>query len=175
MRNILPKSGTLLRDPLYIHMSTHTHTHRFNLAPSNGEGPKSNFFYFHGAAASSVPGYPRYGGLAITLRHITVVRTSLDEWSAGNGDLYWLHTTLAGDRQISKLPVRVGPSVTASKILQTHVPGCAGTQVDTCVLWTVNMRRSEVRKRGKIRLNQSIMYGDLRQRTQRIYSVSLLS
>jgi hypothetical protein len=36
----------------------------------------------------------------------------------------------------------------------------------------VNLRRIQMRKTGKIRLNQSLIYHDLRQRVQKIYSAS---
>jgi hypothetical protein len=42
----------------------------------------------HGATAPSGPGPPHYGGFTITLRHTTLGRTPLEEWSAGRRDLY---------------------------------------------------------------------------------------
>jgi hypothetical protein len=46
------------------------------------------YIFPHGATATSGPGPPHYRGLMITLRHITLGRTSLDEWSACHRDLY---------------------------------------------------------------------------------------
>jgi len=43
----------------------------------------------------SGPRHPHHRGFAITLRHITLGRTSLDEWSAHHTDLYL--TTLTTD------------------------------------------------------------------------------
>ena len=43
---------------------------------------------FCGATAPSWPGPPHYRGFTITLRHTTVGRTPLDEWSARLRDLY---------------------------------------------------------------------------------------
>ena len=54
---------------------------------------------FFGAAVSSRPGSPHYWGFTITLRHTTVGRTPLDEWSARRRDFY-LTTTLTRDRQL---------------------------------------------------------------------------
>jgi hypothetical protein len=51
--------------------------------------------FFHGATASSGPGPPHYRGLTITLRHTTLGRTPLDEWSACPT---WQHTKLTRDR-----------------------------------------------------------------------------
>jgi hypothetical protein len=39
-------------------------------------------FAFHGSTAPSGSGSPHYRGFAITLRHTTLGRTPLDEWSA---------------------------------------------------------------------------------------------
>ena len=68
----------------------------------------------HEATTPSGPGPPHYRGFTITLRHTTLSRTPLDEWSArrrdlyltthnttdlhltshNTTDLYWQHTTL---------------------------------------------------------------------------------
>jgi hypothetical protein len=45
-------------------------------------------FFSHGAKDPSEPGPPHYRGFAITLRHITLDRTPLDEWSACRRNLY---------------------------------------------------------------------------------------
>jgi hypothetical protein len=46
------------------------------------------FRFFHGTTAPCGPGPPHYRGFIITLRHTTLGRTPLDEWSARRGDLY---------------------------------------------------------------------------------------
>jgi hypothetical protein len=59
------------------------------------------YFYlilFHGAAAPSGPGPHHYRGFKITLRHATLGRTHLDEWSARRRDLYLTTQTVTGDR-----------------------------------------------------------------------------
>jgi len=56
------------------------------------------FFLYHYATAQSGPGPPHYSGLMITLRHIALGRTPLDEWSAQRRDHY-LRTHNAHKRQ----------------------------------------------------------------------------
>jgi hypothetical protein len=45
-------------------------------------------FSFDGATAPSGPGPPHYRGFTMTLRHTTLGRTPLDEWSAQLRDIY---------------------------------------------------------------------------------------
>ena len=54
----------------------------------------------HGATVPSGPGSPHYGDFTISLRHITISRSPLDEWSAWRRDLY-LTTHNNYNRQIS--------------------------------------------------------------------------
>jgi hypothetical protein len=42
----------------------------------------------HGATAPGGPGSPNYRGFTITLRHTTLDKTPLDEWSARRTDVY---------------------------------------------------------------------------------------
>ena len=44
------------------------------------------FFFLHGATAHSGPRPPHYRGFTITLRHTTLGRTPLDQWSARRRD-----------------------------------------------------------------------------------------
>ena len=46
----------------------------------------------HGITAPSGPGPPHYRGFTITLRHTTLGRIPLDEWSARRRDLYLYNT-----------------------------------------------------------------------------------
>ena len=48
----------------------------------------TRFSFRHGAKALSGPRPPHYRGFTITLKHTTVGRTPLDEWSARRRDLY---------------------------------------------------------------------------------------
>jgi len=44
--------------------------------------------FVHGVTGPTGPGPPHYRGFAIKLRHATLRRTPLDEWSARRRDLY---------------------------------------------------------------------------------------
>jgi hypothetical protein len=62
----------------------------------------------------SGPGPPHYRGFTITLRHTTRGRTHLDEWSTPLADLsFTTHNNHM--RQISIIPVRFEPAISASK------------------------------------------------------------
>jgi hypothetical protein len=85
-------SDTLLEIPCYVlRKATHPNTHphmRTESAAVTGSWPQHpqhrttlNFF-FNAATAPSGPGPPHYRGFTITLRHITLGRTPLDEWSS---------------------------------------------------------------------------------------------
>jgi hypothetical protein len=75
--------------------------------------------------------FPVYGpplrGFAITLRHTTIGRTPLDEWSARCRDL-WQYTAL-NKRQTSKSPSGFEPTIPASERPQTYPLGCAATGI----------------------------------------------
>ena len=70
---------------------------------------KRKTFPPHGATAPSGPGSPHYRGITISLRHITISRSPLDEWSARRRDLY-LTTHNIHKRQISVPPARFEPA-----------------------------------------------------------------
>jgi hypothetical protein len=77
------------------------------------------FHFPNGATAPSGPGPPDYRGFTITLRHTTVGRTPLDEWSARRRDTY-LTTHNTHNTEASMPPVRFEPAIPASKTPQTH-------------------------------------------------------
>jgi len=54
----------------------------------------SLYFRFRGATPPGGPEPPHCQGITITLRHTTLGRTPLDEWSARR----WQHTTLTIDK-----------------------------------------------------------------------------
>jgi len=60
-----------------------------------------------------------YRGFMITLRHTTLGRTPLDEWSARRKGFY-LTTHNTHKRQTSIPPARLEPTIPASDRLQTH-------------------------------------------------------
>jgi len=66
-----------------------------------------------------VPESPHYRGFTITLRHTTVGRTPLDEWSAQRRDLY-LTTRNTHNRQTFMPPAGFEPTVPASERPHTH-------------------------------------------------------
>jgi hypothetical protein len=79
----------------------------------------TTFFFFHGETAPSGPGPPHYQGFMITLRHTTLSRTPLDEWSAQRRDLY-LTTHNTDKRQTSLPPVGFEPTIPANEWPQTY-------------------------------------------------------
>ena len=70
--------------------------------------------------APSGAGPPHYGGFTITLRHNTLGRTPLHEWSAQRTNLY-LTTHNTHNRQTDMPPARFEPAILASERPQTHV------------------------------------------------------
>jgi hypothetical protein len=80
---------------------------------------------------------PHYRGLIITLRHTTLGRTPLDEWSARCRELY-LTTRNTHTRQIFISPAGFEPTVPASERPQTHVLARAatGTGAVTFTVWS---------------------------------------
>jgi len=69
--------------------------------------------FFHGATGPTGSGPPHYRVFTITLRHATLCRTPLDEWSARHTDLY-LTTHNTHKTQISVLPAGFEPTVPAN-------------------------------------------------------------
>jgi hypothetical protein len=76
-------------------------------------------FYLYGATAPSGSGPPHYRGFTITLKHATLGRSPLDEWSARRRDVY-LTTHNTHKRQTSMPQTGFEPTIPASKRLQTH-------------------------------------------------------
>jgi hypothetical protein len=84
----------------------------------------ADFFLFHMITAPSGPGPPHYSGFTITLRHTTLGRTPLDEWSAWRRDLYLIIQN-THNKQTSMLPAGFEPAIPASEQPQTHALDCA--------------------------------------------------
>jgi len=70
-------------------------------------------FVFHGATAHSRPRPLHYRGFTITLRHTTLGRTPLDEWSTSHRDLYLTHNT--HNRHTSQHPAGFEPAIPAGE------------------------------------------------------------
>jgi hypothetical protein len=80
-------------------------------------------WFFLGVTAPSGPGPPHYRGFPITLRHTTLGRTPLDEWSVRRTDFY----LITHKRQTSVHTAGFEHSLAASERLQTPRPlGLAG-------------------------------------------------
>jgi hypothetical protein len=67
---------------------------------------QQGFYFSHGTKAPSGLGPPSHRGFKITLRHTTVSRTAVDEWSARCTDLY-LTTHNTHKRQTSMPPTGI--------------------------------------------------------------------
>ena len=78
-------------------------------------------FPWHKAPVES--GSPRHRSFTITLRHTTLSRTHLDEWSARRRDLY-LTTHGTAKKQTSMPPAGFEPTIPGSEWLYTHSLGC---------------------------------------------------
>jgi hypothetical protein len=100
---------------------------------------KGTFFY-HGATASSGPRPPHCRGCMIILRHTTLGRTALDEWSVRRRNLY-LTTHNTHNRETSIPPVRFEPAIPASKRPQTHTLERAATGIDKGTFRLLNISK----------------------------------
>ena len=79
-----------------------------------------SIFFFRGATAPSGPGSTHFRCFTITLRHTTLGRTPLDEWSAWCRDLY-LTTHNTHKRKTFMHPVGFEPAISASERLRLRV------------------------------------------------------
>jgi hypothetical protein len=78
-----------------------------------------NIISSHNPTAPSEPRPPHYRGFTIILRHTTVGRTPVDEWSVRRRDLY-LTTHNTHNRQTSMIPAGFEPAILESEQLQNH-------------------------------------------------------
>ena len=85
-------------------------------------------FFFNGTTAPSRPRFPYYRGFTITLRHTTLGRTPLDEWSARRTDLY-LTSHNTHNRQTSMPPAGFESTIPVSERPQTHALYRAATGI----------------------------------------------
>jgi hypothetical protein len=77
------------------------------------------YFFPSGSAAPNGPGSPHYRGFMITLRHTTLGRTPLDEWSGRRRDLY-LTTHKHSQETDIHAPGGIRTQIQASEGPQTH-------------------------------------------------------
>ena len=73
---------------------------------------------------------PHYLGFTITLRHTTLGKTPLDEWSTWCTDLYLTTTHNIHNRQTSKPPAGFEPTIPAIERQQTHALDRTATGTD---------------------------------------------
>jgi hypothetical protein len=86
------------------------------------------FFFFPWRKSPSESRPPHYQGFTITLRHTTIGRTPLDEWSARRRDLY-LTTYKTLKRQTSMPPAGFEPVIPARERPETDALDRAATGI----------------------------------------------
>ena len=86
------------------------------------------FIFSTAQQSPSGPGPPHYRSFTITLRHTTLDRTPLDEWSARRRDLY-LTTHNTQKRKISIPLAGFEPTILASERRQNHVLDSTATGI----------------------------------------------
>ena len=79
--------------------------------------------FSHGATAPSGPGAAHYRGFTITLRHTTLGKVPLDEWSARRRQ----HITLS--QEPSMPPAKFEPAIPAAERPKTYALGRAATGI----------------------------------------------
>jgi len=75
--------------------------------------------HWHNSPPPSMPWPPHYRSFTITLRHTTLGRTPLDEWSARSGDLY-LTTYNTHNRHTSISPAGYEHTISAGERRKTY-------------------------------------------------------
>ena len=85
---------------------------------------------------SNGKGRPDYRGFTTTLRHATLCRTPLDEWTARRRDLY-LTTHNTHKRRTSMPSSEFEPTISASEQLQSHALDRAASGFDSVPHWFV--------------------------------------
>ena len=103
---------------------------------------------------------PRCWGFEITLRHTTLGRTPLDEWSARRRNVY-LTTHNTHKRQTTVLPASSEPAIPASERPQTHALGRAATGIGMCF---TQFRNSPVTLHESSQLGSREVVGPISQR-----------
>ena len=87
-----------------------------------------NISFYHGSTAPVGLKSPHYWRYMITLRHTTLGRTPLDEWSARRRDLF-LTTHNTHNGQTSMPPARFGPTIPANERPQSLALDSAATGI----------------------------------------------
>jgi len=93
-------------------------------------------FFLHCATSPSGSGPLHFWHLTTTLRHTTLGRAPLDEWSARRKDLYL--TTHNSHKRDTSMPLAgFEPAVAASERSQTHLLDRAATGIGDCAIFSV--------------------------------------
>ena len=106
------------------------------------------FYWLYESVGSSwCKRLPLYRGFVITLRHTTLGRTPLDEWSARRRELYLTkHNTLK--RQKPMPPAVFERTIPASERPQTHPLDRAATGIGRCGKYLIKV--SSTKKDGEV-------------------------
>ena len=86
-------------------------------------------FSHHDGTAPAGPGPPHYRGFAITLRHTTLGRSPLDEWSSRRRDLYLTVHNTQDSQETSISTAGFEPALPESERPQTHALDRAKTGI----------------------------------------------
>ena len=88
----------------------------------NSHPSSTKDFFSNGVETSSGPRRPHYRRCMITLRHTTINKTSVGEWSDRRGNLY-LTTHNNIKRETSMPPAGFEPAIPSGERPQTHAIG----------------------------------------------------
>jgi hypothetical protein len=160
----LPWYNLLLRKgPLHVMKIRNGLDYRHNLPNKNRGKVIQRYFFTMAQQPPSRQRPPDYQGFMIILRHTTFSRTSVDEWSALPPSDNTQHSQETGIHDPGGIRIH-NPSKRAAADPRLRPRGHWNRQP-----WVLRtLWRSQMRKIGKIRVNQSLIYNDLRQRAQRI-------
>ena len=113
---------------------TYLHVIRSTVRSSHSRNTKYNNTYNTlNNSATSKPGPPHCRGFTVTLRHSTLGRAPLDEWSVRRRDLY-LTTSNTHKKQTSIPSAGFEPAIQASERPQTHPFDRAATGIGRTAL-----------------------------------------
>ena len=145
-----------------------------NPFPGLQDFPLNNtcFFFISWLDSRSGPRPPRRS-FEITLRHTTLGRTPLDEWSARHRDLY-LTTQNTHKRQTSMPPAGFEPAIPASERPQTHAVDRAATGIGLIFSlgWIYYRSCQEILRFYRIVIYWHTCFGPIHFRQIRIFTQS---
>jgi hypothetical protein len=114
-------------------------------------------FFLHGATSPSGPGPLHYRHFTTTLRHTTLRRAPLDEWSARRRDLY-LTTRNSHKRQTSMQLVGFETAIAASERSLTHALNIAATGIGDCHISCIYLLEIKILTQIYIRIRANVCY-----------------